>query len=714
MAGSFDFTPSAIPLGRPAAVIAVFRYDGEGGYELLPNVRCLQIQFREGAEPGSARFRYAFDDPLGSPDDPQRFEQVYPLDASGPNVVSNDDRLVVRRLLDDGSDEVLFDGFASIPQADLGPETETVSFVALDTPIREWDKPLGGALMRDADNPLTDSNIQTDLPARFNPDGHPNGSPKDADSNNTIVNYPVFLGPVWPSNTINSQTIRPWTLDMAVRYVLAQGNPKQEWTQIPFELRAPGGLLVAYHPTDGTGPIDYDDPSTYTSEDIIVQDYDVTGEAWPVAIQRLIEPHGFGMQFVLSTDDNGDPEWSLEVYRKDDESRIKSLYLQEAGNTLDPGQTNVGQMSLARDAHEIANAITIDAKPLQIEASFVLAPGFHVAAGDKATPAKYVGENAPDDYRMFIFDECGEGFWGFTTSSWITGQPGELKTLLTQGAKTRQYVKRRRPGKATLVTTDSDGKPKRAQLHVANAYVGKSSPPCVWDGSAGTWQEVNSSDWKLLPDRLGIKITCDDPNKFAIGKPSDGTPKVFGKVLRLLDWISNPTADQPAPIFRLTCVIEADQDFAVTAPTRSVSPTSYTIERRVDCRDRFKKTIVSKYSALADPANVGIKDVAKTDDTDEAQALADGIRRAREAGVFAGSVTIPRITTAYGVGDKIDEIDGRGVSLRSNVGAGTGESPVYPVVVGVTWSFDGQQSTTLELSDRRGEPPPKHREAKDD
>jgi hypothetical protein len=720
MPGSFTFAPQPVPLGRDSAAIVVFRFNkASSTYELLENIRCLGIQYKEGADPGSARFRYAFDDPLGDPEAPYRFEQVYPLDATGPGVVSNDDRLVVFRLSDDGSLEILFDGFAQIPQADLGPETETVSFVAVGTPVREWDTPLAGAIMRDADAPLTVSNIQTDLPARFNPEGKPNAGPAD-DTGDPSEPYCVFLGPVWPANEINTKPIRPWTVPRAARYLVGVGNPEQEWTTYA-NLTGLTEALVTWTPRRAGGPIDVGAPATYTTEEILVQDYDVTGETWPVALERLVAPHGFGMRFRLEPEegeaaDEGSPppilpKWSLDLYRKDDQTRVKPLHLQEAGNLLDPGQSNVGEMSLARDANELANSIIIDCKPPLIEASFILAPGFDLNPADANNKAGWIGEDAPDNYRVWVFDECGEGHYSKSEVLFVK-TPGDLKKLLTGGADNRQFVRRRRPGRATLVSLDAENRPKRAQLHVTGAYSG--AVPGIWDGSSGTWQEVNSSEWHLLRDRLGFRITAEDPSRWKIGSPAKGEPNVFGGVLKLVDWMNAPTADRPMPIFRLTCVIEADRDFRVRAGSRSVSPTSFTITRRVDARDRFTRTTVSKYSALGKPANIGIKDVNQVNDEPEAQSYAAAVRRAREAAVFAGSVTIPRITTAYEVGDKIDEIDGRGVSLRSNVGDGAGESGVYPTVVALSWDFDGKQTTTLELSDRRAEPPPKTREAKDD
>jgi hypothetical protein len=61
-------------------------------------------------------------------------------------------------------------------------------------------------------------------------------------------------------------------------------------------------------------------------------------------------------------------------------------------------------------------------------------------------------------------------------------------------------------------------------------------------------------------------------------------------------------------------------------------------------------------------------------------------------------VTIPSLITAFRVGDQIGRINGRDVSFQTNIGVGQGESPVYPVIVGLSWEFTGdRQATVLSL-----------------
>jgi hypothetical protein len=751
------YSSQGVPLARRSALIPVYRVDENGEYQLLVNVACLGINYKEGADPGQARFRYLFDEVTGHPGAPTRFEEVYPLDADGPLVVKNDDHLVVDRLRDDGSAEVLFDGYAQIPQVDLDAETESVSFVALGTPIREWDTPLGGAACRHADVPAESGvDEDTDLPARFNPDGRPNASPGDpgtddpdtpavdeslrplvgisdkdsGEGTHESPKYPVFLGPIWPANEIHGERIRMWDLGMAVRYILARGNPDQLYVR-HGDMSNLDVNLQAITPKEEGGPIDLEDDTTFSLKPIMVPDYDVTGEPWPVALERLLEPHGFAFRFVLEEDLNRDPEWRISIYRKDDNVSVKALYLQEAGADLDPGQTNVGGLKLARDVNQVVNHFVVDSAPVMIEASFVLAPGFAHALTDVDNKEIYVEGNPQftganvDKFRLFIFDECGEGHWDFATAATVT-VAGDLKSLMRWEDEDHPFVTRRRPGRNRLLSKDSEGKRFSAKLHVSSDYEGLQ--PGVWDGT-GTWQEVVSGEWELLDDRLGIRVTAPDPNDWSIGKHSTGAPTAYksGNKLSLVEWIATrATADALSttagninsyPRFRVTCVIEADVGLRVEAKRRDVSPTGYSIVRRVDARDRFEKQIISKFSVvLREESGAGpdASDDIPVDDTPDAQSQADGLRRAHELGSFAGSVTIPRLTTAYRVGDKIDIIHGREVSLRSNAASETGETAIYPSVVAVSFELDGHQSVSLELSDARGEPAPERRESRED
>lgn len=767
MAGSVTYDPPPVPLSRKGATTAVFRFhadkeDAADKWEALPNVRFLGISAKEGGAPWVARIRFALGDLYLESGEPRRLEDVMGFDTLGPGVLEEDDRLVAFAFFADGTRRMIFSGFYQAPQGDLSEDGEFVTATVLGDTVREADNPLAGAILRDADDPTTVNDIQTgSLPVRFNPDGEPNASPYDGavtpdhgDSAFGGNTYPVFLGPYPDDEThpqaggsINQSQVRAWTLPMAARYLIVNGaiDYEDDGTAIKSKYVDYGKLgylddvLTSVRPAPAeelTGPpdpnkeaedadrankadvgvIDPNDPATYTVEDILCPDLDVTGMPWPDALWRLIEPYGFGMAFLLSEGDDGadgypgSPKWALDVYRKDYSLRQKSLYLQRAGDDLDPGRTNLRNISLARDGTGITNRIALDAAPVRVECSFVLVPAFPITADDVTNKTDYIEGNANftgerrNAYRLFIFDECGEGHWKASDSA-IDFTPGKFEPAFLMGKLDRSWSIRRRPGHSELISTDDQGVPLRAKLHVSFDH--PPDEPMVWQGD-GTWQEVVSGEWKLCDDRLGIYLTSHDIDQWHIAPLGlSALTQLAGDdpVMQLVSWFDPAAVDVPAPRFKVTCCVDMDDDMNVVAPRRASSPSQFAVTRRVDVKDRYRKEIVSRWSQLSD--DFGGTDKTVRDDSKEARGLADMYRRETEVGSFSGPAVVPRFTAAYRMGDQITDVKGRDIRLRMNAAAEQGEAPVYPVVVGLDYNFDGEQSVTLTLSDHRASPPPR-------
>lgn len=741
---SFSFDAPSVPLARPAAVIGVFRYiplsqiNPNGPLYFLPNVFCEEVQLREGADPGSARFRYILNDSDPTLPWPDGFEDLYPIGASGPYVVKNDDRLLVYAFGADGSRWLAFSGFAQIPEVSLGPENQSVTFQALGDAIRLWDKPLGGAVVQDADKLDTaiDAAGDTDLPVRFNPNG-PDGKPQfnaspvaceiDGSQNHDGTGmYPTFVDPrVVDLNTANT---RPWTLGMAVRYLLWNGNPTEE-----FVVNGGGNLI------DGTSSIDqllksmrptigstYNprDPASFALDDIIVRDFDASNKPAIESIQALCDAEGFRVTFFtagLAAD--GSPTTRINFTRRDGAfgQAPKKLRLQVQGDNLDPGLSNMGSMHLARDIAGMYNQVRIETDPIKYEVSVVLACGFLPDSADNVIPARHnflrskwledTTQANRDKYRRYIFSETGEGYYSFSTRAMVSGpDPQDLSTLflgpdgkLGDNADKKIYSVRYRPGLGTLLTLGANNKPLKAQLAVSRHYKGKY--PALWDGT-GVWQPVPGG-WQLLKDELGIWLDIEDPEAWDIGGPGSENP---GKTLRGISSQSTSASiigtGTSNFYLRLTTVIEGDYGLMALATKRSASPTKFPVERRIDCRDHYRKELTHTSSAFYNQDDV-LDDndfVINRDDTSKAQSYAQAVRSANEFGPTAGSVTIPRFVTTYIVGDRIAGIDGRNVSFKTNITIGTQEGRQYPTVAGIRYMFGAKQETVLLLSDKRAEP----------
>ena len=409
------------------------------------------------------------------------------------------------------------------------------------------------------------------------------------------------------------------------------------------------------------------------------------------------------MVFRLETDASGDPLTRLELFRRQDASLsgYKDLMLQPAGDTLDPNLSNLAQARLVRDTASVVNVFTVMSGPVRYEASFVLAPGFAIDPADavSASSIQAFDRSSPsfaqlnrDKYRLYVFDETGDGHWDFPSSS-MNYSATSLSGLFTPGGSDPQsWVKRRRIPLGQLLSLDANLMPLKPRLAVSTDYGGVS--PGLWDGT-GTWQSVVGG-FDLLKDRLGIWVNIPNPNGWNIGAPTiSGMPYPTGIVRGVED---QATSGSTPFILRLTCVIEGDQALKITAEQRPSSATSFAITRYINAADRYGKRLIASQSEF----NQTNASVSVRDDTDAAGAEASARRLASEAGEVAGSATIPRFTCAYRIGDRICSIRGRDLSLQTNSGAPLEEGEVFPSVVGISWDFESEQQTVLQLSDHRG------------
>jgi len=376
---------------------------------------------------------------------------------------------------------------------------------------------------------------------------------------------------------------------------------------------------------------------------------------------------------------------------------------------------------------------------------------------DKFSPTHKQFETFRDYYRLFVLDESGEGYWALDGGTYQAGPTDStdlkkiLGTVLAQGGNPPSgggppqpngpgiiAVRRRKPH-GTLFTLDPNtSEPLKAELWVSFDY-GRSSPgvwsnqpPGIWDGS-GHWDKVASSHWEMEDDRIAIRIKSPSPEEFHTGEADTyatyegewaqgnwaiSPMECFGGVLPLVTFLATPNPNPASPgeqatdvpVFRLTCTFECDTTLNTKAQNLSASPTQFVVTRRVNARQRYKRHIISKYSHLNPNAGTDkAQDILALDDQDETKAMAAAYVRAHHNATYAGSITVPRVTTAYRVGDHISGIVGRDLPFTSNIGTGSGASEIYPSVISVTFDNDQRQATIIALSDRRAEFPARTR-----
>jgi hypothetical protein len=682
----------AIPPARAALPIKVFRYNGPGSYTYLPNIVCLTTEQHEGPDPGSAVFRYVMDPRAGGP---YAFEQALSTSYTGPYVVEVGDRLCVQVMKPDGSTEWFFDGYPLGWGSAISGDAEGVALHAVGVAKRAFDTTIRGAYMRNADAPTTVSDVQTDLIARCNPRGKPNATPKDADAGEFPYQYPTFLDPLLP--TVPPATDPPqrrWTLAMIARYLLFRENADQTYVKNPV-----GGqidkVLVSREPITGV-QLDPNDASTYTAKDIAAPDPPLTGSRWPTAIRRLTEDYGFGMAWRLTTTGSGDPSTALDLFYSQ-AGDVKSIYLDARGSAFDAAKNNIGAAQMERDISGVVNKVITEGGLERYQASFVLDCAFPSSSSDAASATALAAFKSSDPafttsdnfnkYRKFIFDETGEGHYHAGTTAKLTTVPS-LDSLFGSG----KYVKRRRQPIGDLFSTDTNGRPLKWRLDISTDYAG--TVPGLWDGT-GHWQHVEGGA-ALLTDQIGVRVNVQDPNKWHIGSSTDTNAAFPDGVVKAVQCMAAPDAQNPKFFLMLTCVVESDQVASYTAERQDSSPISWEIDERVDARDRLATKIIAAYTQ---PDNNASTTKTVLNDQDYLTAEAISVRQSKEAGVFEAEVEIPYFTRYYEIGDRIDQIEGRNLNLRTD-GGGSGVMPVYPMVVSVRHDFSDGQKTYLTLSDR--------------
>lgn len=677
-------------------------------FTILDNIECIGIAHEIGIDPGRAQFRYRFTNL--DPNAPQSIEEALDSTYSFAKTVEIGDELVVTATKPGGAEEFIFDGHPLIFGMNLDRETENVHIIAVGIAKTAWDTPIAGQIIRDASNVDTGKDTQTDVLAQFNPKGRSNATKseawRNASGNATDNKYPTFIDP----DVFRTPDVRDkWTLATIARYLTYRYFELVPTTTIKF----PTGdvldaLLVSREPINGIA-FDPANAATYTAKPIIVDDRPLTGRDWPSTINDFIRDKGFGMTWKLTTSTDTQPvpitTWTPSLLQL---GAIKHVYLQPEGQWLDPEKSNLNKANIDRDLNNVINAWTVSGALQQYESSYVLAPGFEMISADSESiesiavfdksNVDFAKNNNNDKYRLFIFDETGEGHYKNGTNTPIDTATG-LDPILgdpDNNGNPTHATRRRRP-LGDMISTDEDGKTLRYTVAVSTDYNG--TYPEIWD-KTGTWQTVQGGV-KLLKDRLGILITSDNPNEWKIGKSEDDTAPFPWGIVSLVESLSTPGGDSGnIPIFlRLDCVIEGDSTASYTAAPTTTSPLTETITRITDARDRYKKQTI-KTSSFYNTTNV---DVIARDDTDEAKAEAVANQVATQAGILDGSIVIPRFTRYYEIGDKIESIYGRNLSMRTdNNTTSNNNTAIYPIITGIEHVLQGSQMTILKISDQDG------------
>ena len=474
MPGSIDYTPGPTQLALNATVVGVFLYDvsqdNGNRYTLLPNIRCEQIQYKEGSEPPSARFSYILDELAGANGWPNQFDQIWSLAvAPSPYLVGCDDHLVVLALLPDNTTRVLFHGFARIPQTDLTAASQAVTFVAVGVAIRCWDTPIGGTSpaerRRSSERcrrddgpavPVQSGRQRSEGDRRFLAQLHARRLRRQRGRRQPV---PCLPRPQHRPRPGPAHLLGPFQGGPDHFGDLQYAERTTRWSTTRISAYSTHCSRIAGRWT-GSEFYDPSNPATYQTDSNVIRDYDATNQAWPVVVAELLGFHGFGMRWVCEDDQYGQPYDYLEIYRKDaaGPTSPKPVFLPATGSDLASSAVNLAAFHAAFDFQSVANQIVVETKPKRYEVSVILAPGFQPATTDSTAANRGQFRKSFIDVADTLLSRLG------------SRDPGQVSALPRRRVRRRTLELRSSP-------VDHDSRRPQRDLPGEPGWLGKLRPP---------------------------------------------------------------------------------------------------------------------------------------------------------------------------------------------------------------------------------------------
>lgn len=696
---------------RPAPEIRIYRIDGDGAAQYLPNLRLMDMEHEIGAVFPLATLRYVFADNADGNIFPNRPEHVLNTAFIGPYILNEHDRIRITGIKPDGEEVVLFEGEVKTFGHQQHARCDRVTVKLAHISYHEWAKPVQTYTTKDEADYQDPSNpgLKIRGQAFFNPRGMGNRCEDDEYVDFTTasagdIKLPVFRH-VTPYDTVMHTT---WKTNDAVLYLCYTENPQETYTYNPTPAQILDALVHAESESPpGTDPEFIKWTYTYTTCEYTP----LYGKYWLPLIEEICR----NKNVLLAIRTVGTPLYAqagVDIWRPD-AVNPKWLFLQNRGADLDPVLSNTAQQSIVRDVASAANIVRVHGAPFRTEASFILACDFPMSESDGNTISarKQWRKDAPaatfnpGAYRDFVFDEAGEGHYLPATDDVLTDVPSLDAIFGEPSDSIPTYIQRRRRPIGRLFSHAGTGS-RRAALSISKDYEGP--VPAVWTADeGGTWQNVDSG-WELLEDRIGIRITVDDPNEWHITQGHAADAPYKNGVVRVVESLALDSTRHPKFYLRLTVVVEHDEVMEETA-THDTSDIPYPVERIIDASDRYHYDRIQQKSQFAPEAEE--EPLIIRDDKETAKAEAEATLLALRAGRMEGAITLDRFTTYYQVGDRIAGVWGRGVSFATspdtppvNEYPGIPQpDPIpgiadFPYVVKVTHTFEPRLQTILQLA----------------
>lgn len=431
-------------------------------------------------------------------------------------------------------------------------------------------------------------------------------------SSYTQINNDAAKGFVWThpeaARTTNAQTYTgetptEWSLELAVQTICDLCNPNETIIANP-DATERSKLANAPSLKDVSLPV---------------------GQYLPFYLDRLLHPLGFNWFLDYETDPD---KPAIKLFEKG-VGTVRSLYFQQPTDVLDLADSNVNHVETMNAIGDSVNQVRVDGDFEEAEVTVPLFPtwaeskdSLTAADLDREDGASYTGNE--DVHRKWAANEAGD-YDGVREYTGVASVP-DLSTVFTKYAPHRQ-----RAEDPLTYMGDSDALNRRPFFIEYNVGEG--------------WKELPDSiagDLKLLPDEIGIYFDGDQP-------PTE-----------LVDAIQAAEGDGQ---IRLTCTLRGDARISSTAAKQSSAVNGRTVELVLDRPDKFQKRWVQQTGDYASELAGSYSGADERDDSSAIATYAQELRDLYEVAELDCSFRLPGWHLHYQIGDLIDNIDGREISL---------------------------------------------------
>lgn len=380
----------------------------------------------------------------------------------------------------------------------------------------------------------------------------------------------------------------------------------------------------------------------------------------PEALDRLLEPLGYSW-FVSHPSLS---ERKLKFFKRSAGEQV-TVKLQRPPDFLDRSLTELAENDIAFSIGELANQITVIGDYIEVEGTWELYRAWSssddslgLGSAHQLAMSSDTFVDHPNVWRKWVLNEAGDY--------------NDLRSEITAARSLNsEFGENQLPIRRRFLPTLS----RRVDARDYAAPVGEHRGVTV--------EYHNGTEWKLIPNTHDFSVEILE-KECGIYFRGENIP------LEIAHKNTNAKV-------RVTASLRSDKRLSYTATKQTTSPSSLTVERVIDARERFQKRYRHSTSIYHGDSDY---EADAVDHTTSIQSYAEKLRDAMDIATIEGEVTIDGLDNNFELGNVVTKIDGRNVSFASK--AASAAEQRYPSIMGITYDVD-DQATILTLESFRDE-----------